>query len=798
MESQHRHDPAHDAGTVADTHARTAALLFAQVMHSVTDRLEPVLEKALERLGRQLFARAESGRGGEQHVALDALRHLNRTRADLLPELLRAVQHAADAMRNPRTAPDAPGDTPSDSWCLLDNAVVEEAGLIDSLGGWLETRLHLPLHLLAERIGVLFGREVPSARALACGPHALLSATRAAARALDMGFEARSMLLSQVAAELDATLPACYDLANARLRAAGVLPDLAGYRPKARIGRQRTTAGCGSKMDADAPAAPPVTDTSARPPLTGRPPLRPFAAWLDLADTGAVPAPEAERTIFDVMRHLLGGRRAFLGRGADTGAVPAHRVDPAQVQASLRDLQRTSAPGPQTQPQVGALKPALMRRLQACIPDGMVPDLDAVQADTIELVDMLFEHLLHDVAPHGTGAALLARLQVPLLRVALQDSGFFTRKQHPARRMLDTLADAGLFWLDPAHDGDAAFAAELDALVDGIASGFDGDLDVFESAATRLQRQLDERVRRAALIERRHVEAEQGRERLELARSAATNAIAMAVGAHRLPAPLHALLTGAWTDALALAALRDDPGGALFDRRVAAAVALVQRAHSARPGVAPEAEAGGAARADASTLRAVLVEGLRQVGHLEDAAAALAETALAQATGMPDAASGGAGSDTAQAEHAPDFASAARVSGEASAADDAAQPVHERAASPLPHPPAAEAALGNEARQHLERLRRLPFGTWFDLDLGDTARCRCRMSWFSPVTGRCLFVNARGQRVGDHTLAWLAQAMADGRATLVREAHASVVDIAWQSILGVLRSLTGGPVASPA
>lgn len=777
LSSSSANTPEHRATPPAE--CRSATLLLTQVMHSITDRLEPLMDQVIERLARQLFALAETGRGTEQHIALDALRHLNRRRADLLPELLRSLQLAAEAAHAPAATAAPPRDAPSDAWRLLDNTVVEETALVDTLAAYLETRLHLPLHLLGERLGVLFERDAPEARALPFGPHALLLALRDASVAVDMAFEARSMLLQQFAGELKSLLPACYDLANARLRAAGLLPDLTGYRPKARLTVAHSAAG--------APTAPhpavhtPDGDAAACDDSRN---LRPFAAWLDLANADANPAPDAEQTIFDVMRHLLGGRRAFLGRGAPSApSVPTHPVATAQVQALLRELQHAPVGDAVAERGMSALKPALLQRLQACVPDGSVPCLGAAQTDTVELVDMLFEHLLHGVPPHCAGAGLLARLQVPLLRVALQDTGFFTRKHHPARRMLDTLADAGLFWLDDARDGDAGFAQALTALVDEVAAGFDGELDVFESAANRLQRQLAERVRRAALIERRHIAAEQGRERLALARADAAAAIASAIGARPLPTMLQALLAGAWTDALALAAVRDGATGVQFARRAAAAATLVKRATASPVDAATQVDAD-----NLSGVRDVLVDGLRQVGHADAAASALAADAIACAVAGSASTCHDGGIDAATGD-------------DSGTADIASTCAASSIVTPMRAAPAIDTAdpvLDAAARSHLERLRRLPFGTWFDLDTDTAARCRCRMSWFSPVTGRCLFVNARGQRVVDRTLVWLAQEMAAGRAELMREAQSSVVDVAWQTILGMLRSITGAPAPASA
>jgi hypothetical protein len=92
-----------------------------------------------------------------------------------------------------------------------------------------------------------------------------------------------------------------------------------------------------------------------------------------------------------------------------------------------------------------------------------------------------------------------------------------------------------------------------------------------------------------------------------------------------------------------------------------------------------------------------------------------------------------------------------------------------------------------------EQLRLLPFGTWIEFvtnQQGDVVRRR--MSWFSPVTGNALFVNQRGQRVGEHSLDSLARMMAKDQVRIVTAQRAGLVDRAWHAAINALRSLTGG------
>lgn len=66
------------------------------------------------------------------------------------------------------------------------------------------------------------------------------------------------------------------------------------------------------------------------------------------------------------------------------------------------------------------------------------------QENTINAVFMLFEFLLERQELSSTLAAAFARLQIPIIRIALQDTHFIRDAGHPARRLLKTLAHATL------------------------------------------------------------------------------------------------------------------------------------------------------------------------------------------------------------------------------------------------------------------------------------------------------------------------------------------------------------------
>ena len=85
----------------------------------------------------------------------------------------------------------------------------------------------------------------------------------------------------------------------------------------------------------------------------------------------------------------------------------------------------------------------------------------------------------------------------------------------------------------------------------------------------------------------------------------------------------------------------------------------------------------------------------------------------------------------------------------------------------------------------------MPFGTWFEFATNQQGdRVRCKLSWYSTITGRCLFVNSRGARAFERTLEQLAREIVRGQANIAAPEKESLVDRAWNAIVASLKNLS--------
>ena len=83
--------------------------------------------------------------------------------------------------------------------------------------------------------------------------------------------------------------------------------------------------------------------------------------------------------------------------------------------------------------------------------------------------------------------------------------------------------------------------------------------------------------------------------------------------------------------------------------------------------------------------------------------------------------------------------------------------------------PETEAPASTERDEYLEQAERLHCGAWVQFTGEDGTGVRAKLSWRSPLTGCCLFVDRKGIKVADKTPSGLAAELRSGRACVLDE-----------------------------
>jgi hypothetical protein len=182
-------------------------------------------------------------------------------------------------------------------------------------------------------------------------------------------------------------------------------------------------------------------------------------------------------------------------------------------------------------------------------------NVDQTDGTTMDIVAMLFDQIFGDKRIPYALKVLIGRLQIPVVKVAVLDKKFFSKKSHPARRLLDTLGEFA-FGLDENFDQNSPVYKKLEDIVQRLLDGFEEDIEIFETLhgdLLTLVREENQRAENAAKEAARKIAY---MERLEVGKAVAQFEIKARAETTRIPQLVLKFLADEWVKLLLLAHAR--------------------------------------------------------------------------------------------------------------------------------------------------------------------------------------------------------------------------------------------------
>ncbi|WP_165670092.1 DUF1631 domain-containing protein [Metapseudomonas otitidis] len=724
----------------------------------VMNQLAEHLTGVFAQVDDTLFECAEKAENNQvQTLFFDSMREIRRQRPQI--ERLyhqRIAQQFGDFMEG--REPEAKvTQLDADHLELVQNEVYEESLLVTNMVSRVKARCAQPLFALDQRLALLNNGRKLGEDSNPFGPQAIAQSFRDALQNMPFPLRIKTILYMLFDQQVMQGLDGLYEALNNRLIDAGVLPNL-----KYTAQRQATPAKPQPREPAPRPESPaPSAPGPAAPPadLSAPPPQEPGALY-----SGLSALLEEHRRLNQEAGVTFTGTPSIISY-APQGATRTYSA--ADLLEALNRLQQQSAHDLASrlqQPQrVEGLKADLHQQLESHSTQPGQQKVAEQEADVIDLVGMLFDFILDDDSLPDTCKTALSHLHTPYLKVALQDKALFTQHHHPARRLLNTMAQAGALYGGESEE--KGLLAKMQWVVERVIHGFAGDLQLFDTLQDEFNEYVATLRHKVELRERRAVEAAKGRDRLLEARQRSVDAIARLLEGRELPKIIRHFLEQTWSDVLVFVLLRHGDAGEEWRR---ACEVADQLAWSGTP-----LDARGRERLQ--VLRVGMLEDLRKGlellgGYHEDGIRRLLQ-------------------DLVACQHA--------VQGK--------QPQVAAHLNPeLPKSPLSEmlgedaglverrtVALSARAQALVKELESLEFNTWFEF-VEDGQSRTLKLSWYSPTTRNYMFVDHSGQRVAIKPITQLAQDMERGNARIVAPDHnVPLMDRALGAIYRVLQRFTG-------
>ncbi len=784
---------------------RETAKILGDCRDLAIHRLLLSFTSMLDRVGDLLLGRAEkSDVRDEQALFLDARAALKSERASLMGEFEKNLRLLVDRRLKGEDPKTTFSTVDSGKLTLIDTTVMDESVLTGNIVRVVENLCYDELLDLNRAVGFLIGRPDLETKANPLAPTTIVEAFSQALQSIKLDQRIKFTILRELNQSSLGDINAIYADLNRHLENLHVVP-----RPRHssthRGGGQAERAAAAEAREKEAAAAAAAAEDAGQENDL-------MAVLQRLASAG-----------FGVHRLRQGAMPAGLPPGG-IQVPPAGPAAPGMQQAGYPASadgafasdggERAPAPLP-TIGQFGGprilvtqeLGDALSRLQQgetgfdvggipvqfAGVPQGMhnvLRDLqdspigakaNQLEAMTIELVAMLFDFVFETKDLPDSMKVLIGRLQIPVLKAAMLDGAFFSKKAHPSRLFVNALAHAGIGW-SPTMGTEDPLYKKVEVLVHRVLDEFADDIYLFDELRKDLETFLSEEEEKAeANIQTSADEIDQ-RDRQEIARVVSRAEIEKRLEAHTVPNFLGAFLREKWIGTLVQMQLQ---GGEESEAWGSALATLDDLVWSVQPKRTTEER-----KKLVATLPNLLKRlhgGLQNVGwqadereqfmsNLVEAHAAAVKPSLA-AVPMPT---------TAVAEAAAAAAEEARAKGDVETAAKALA----LADAMAPAPPPAPEPMVEVVQDHFSELAAtLERGMWIEFEGDDGQLAFAKLAWVSPLRGTYLFTNRQGQKAVSLTADELADRFRNDRARLV-EAE-PLVDRAFVSMMASLEEKFG-------
>ncbi|WP_157484904.1 DUF1631 family protein [Gilvimarinus polysaccharolyticus] len=734
--------------------------------------------------------REENARSNKEQIALaELIAHLKAGGSNCLQQFQRQLkQNYIDFSKQQLTV--ASGQerfSQNVGLSLVDNAELEETIAITSISHRADSQFAEVLWALHQRLALLNGGRKVDERSNPVSPIQLCDSLRRVLQELHL--DARTKVLGYKQFEQGVIRPvtALYQSLNEALIAEGILPNL-------RYSAASGVSGS-SSTDMDASDAAPQGDTDQTPqntqqempvseqntaperqgrratdrafePLASDDPqqyqqglvsaIRLLQTHLGGGSTGGAPTHPAGAG--QPAGFASGGMATNASHGTHgggfTGGVPtsfAANNSPAAVSALsgdgsapmvgaievLQSQLATSAASMQ-ELEVGDIQPLavatvseqLVAELEKQSPDGVCND----DMNTIELVGLVFAYILNDEQLPDSVKALLSYLHTPVLKLAFIDKEFFDNVDHPARLLLNQMAEAGSRWVGNDGSNQYNIFEKIKTTVFHVLEHFVNDVKVFAEALLEFSSYARNVSRRQELMEKRALEKARGEEKLREAKIRVNSDISACIDGKALPSPILLLLLLPWSDYLSFIILRYGADSDSYRQALAVADELLWciEPKSLEADRVKQLEVQG-------DLLHTLQSGFETIGYeqnksrkLIDAVSSLQRLAL----------------KSQQVEPAPDTM---RNKLERMAADKAGQVKPE------------DQQVTPEEAQLIEKLKLIEFGTWLENDKGQ----RIKVAWYNHKTMHYMLVDQQGRKVSMLPARALAREMIAGKLRVI-------------------------------
>ncbi len=677
-----------------------------------------MLQNMFDGIDDSFFELANNARtNNEQNLFFEAMREIRIKRKSIEQKLENRIEalFSPDHVLTDQKANERPPEF--DTLAMITKDDMEEDVAITSMSSKAVSNFQGPLLQFQTRMANLYGQTKPENINAPLNPKDISKAFAEACTILEINLKERLIVYKQFDRYVLSNLGYILDEANKFLIKAGILPDF-----KSSIVKHKHQ----------------PRGESASTPIPGRETSR------DLTSQTENLLPQLQTLLANIRTQPTEHSGIAGNTHANSAQAAQHYIKTEDLVALLSAMQTNTASKPNEQAKVVDIHAYLKTQFQQNpeLKDKQ-PALKQLDEDLINLVSMLFEFILEDYNLAAPIQVLISRLQIPILKVVIKDSSFFNSHKHPARKLLNTLAKAGIGWNENPNSQQDTLYQKIQETVETILNNHDGSTQLFDQLNKEFEAFMLKEEKKSKIVEQRTKESEKGLLRSKQAQKAVDTFLAeiLTEKEDNLPDIILETLKQGWSRVMFLSYLKDDQEHQWLKTCQIAQdlVWCMQPLHSQKDRqhwivTAPK-------------LLKELKSGLQDVSYHTNT---LEETLLAIRTSLTQAFKN---NNFDSEDDSASFKSASSIIN--------AHFTHSAVERQL--------ALNNsEIEKHLNLIDELPLGTWVEFKL-NTKKLRCKLSTKLDEADICIFVNRMGLKSLEKTKEELANDLLKKNAIILEQ-----------------------------
>lgn len=763
-------------------------------------RLSEALEKSLKLAADELLELTDRVMGLEMRRLYDEAREFAEHKRGSLEAGFKQQFYQRFRQQCRREAGKAPaaGNIDLSQLSLVEPDELEESLASSNVANAINNICGEELFGLSKRIGVLLDDPELEYGDNPIGPELIGNAVMDALKAQEASVKIRLILVPLLNKHLPQQIRSIYQEINRHLVDKGILPTI-----RVGVGVRQHAAPTPSAK-AEAASGVPAAAEAGGQDL--------FAILQQLLSTGGAAASpvRAAPLVAPLMpgeTAAMPGPLAGLPAGSSAPGLPGEAAVPALMQALTR-MQRGQTEGLPITLDAAQFASGQVNVLREIKGSAVAEGMGQMDAMTLDIVAMVFDYILDDRRIPDAMKALIGRLQIPVLKVAMLDRNFFSHKSHPARRLLDLLADASMGW-DEEEGHDSGLYKKVDDLVQRVLNQFDEQLDVFSLVLEDFEAYLKEEKQFIAAATGKSAQVIHDQEQIEIARVVAHDMVQSHLFDRPVPELIRAFLFGNWEPWLATIHASSGESSPEWQQAVATMEDLIWSVIP-KTGVDDRKKLIGML----PKLLKHLDEGMRMLGLADETrdqffaglvrCHAVAVKAATQ--GQLDPADSAALGMTVTGEPVEEPAwnatepvsldfEAVNLPAEAQAMEPDPALVQEISADLNEPEDVEEITISDvswlaggdwhEKDEYKDLVKGLKRGTWIEFQQEDGTTMRAKLAWTSPLKGIYLFTNRLGQRAMSIQADGLTAKFRDGQVKIIE--NVPLMDRAVNSLLEKLQ-----------